>query len=180
MAETYSTIGEDPGVLPPWYVVQTKPACEYRVETNLINQSIKVFLPQYESYQFAGSGSLRKIKPLFPSYIFARLDLNLDYYKVKWTRGVNKILGDGSYPVPVSEDVIQAIRTRMGTDNLVKLEGEFKEGDPVYITSGPLKDLQGIFIKKMSDRGRVSILLNTIGLGGAPVQVSRYQLKKVA
>lgn len=180
MTETYSTNGAGLSVLPPWYVVQTKPANEYRVETNLINQDIKVFLPQYESYQFAGSGSLRKIRPLFPSYLFAQLDLDLYYYKVKWTRGVNKILGDGSSPVPVSEDVIQAIRIRMGTDNLVKLEDEFKEGDPVYITSGPLKDLQGIFIRKMSDRGRVSILLNAIGLGGAPVQMPRCQIKKVA
>ncbi len=179
MTEMHSTMEADLSGLPPWYVVQTKPANEYRVETNLLNQDIKVFLPQYETYQYAVSGSLRKIKPLFPSYLFVRLDLDLHYYKVKWTRGVRKILGNGSYPVPVSENVIQAIRTRTGEDNLVKMEEEFNEGDWVYVTSGLFKDLRGIFIRKMSDRGRVSILLSRIGVD-VPIQISRWQIKKVA
>src|SRR3972149_4414313 len=107
----------------PWYVVQTKPANEYRVETNLVKQKIEVFLPKYESYQYAVVGeSVRKIRPLFPNYLFARLDLDTHYYKVKWTRGVSKILGNATNPVPVSEKVIHTIRGRMGTDDLVKLE----------------------------------------------------------
>jgi len=179
MTETPSTTETDLSGLPPWYVVQTKPANECRVQTNLINQDIKVFLPQYESYQYAGPQSVRKIKPLFPNYLFARLDLNLHYYKVKWTRGVSKILGIATNPVPVSEGVIHAIRARMGADNLVKLEEEFKEGDLVCVTSGPFKDLTGIFARKMSDRARVRVLLNVIGVD-VPVQISQWQIKKVA
>ena len=178
MAEIHST-DETDGVLPPWYVVQTKPADEYRVETNLTHQDIKVFLPQYESYHFAGSNSVRKIRPLFSSYLFARLDLELHYYNVKWTRGVRKILGNGGYPVPVPEDIIQAIVARMGEDNLVRMEEDFNEGDYVYVTSGPFKDLRGIFLRKMSDRGRVSILLNMISTG-VPTQISRWRIKRVA
>jgi transcription antitermination factor NusG len=122
---------------------------------------------------------VQKIKPLFPNYIFARLDLKLQYYKVKWTRGVSKILGTGDGPVPVSEKVIKSIKERVGKDNLVKLEEELTEGDIVQITSGPFKELSGIFQKKMSDNGRVRILLNLIGLE-VPVQISQWQVKKAA
>ena len=67
----------------------------------------------------------------------------------------------------------------MGKDNLVKLEEEWREGDLVQITSGPFKELMGIFQKKISDSGRVRILMNLIGVD-VPVQVSRHQIKKVA
>jgi len=178
MAEPTST-NETDGDLTRWYVVQTKPANEYRVRTNLINQEIDVFLPQYESCKYAVPISVRQIRPLFPNYLFAKLDLDTRYYRVKYTRGVSKILGNGGIPTPISENVIQKIRSRMGADNLVRMEDQLSEGDLVCVTSGPFKDLIGIFAKKMSDRGRVRVLLSMIGVD-IPVQISRWQIKKVA
>ncbi len=162
-----------------WYVIQTKPGNEHRVETNLCNQGIEVFLPLLESFQFSSGKMVQKIKSLFPNYVFAALDINLHYYKVKWTRGVNKILGNGSEPLPVSEKVIQTIRDRMGEDRLVRLDDELKEGAVVQFTSGPFKDLMGVFDRRMSEGKRVRVLLSLIGVD-VPVQVSRYQIKKVA
>jgi len=162
-----------------WYVVQTKPADEHRVETNLLNQEIEIFLPLHETYQFIQGKMAKKIKPLFPCYLFAKLDVQVHFYKVKYTRGVNKILGSGEGPIPISEKVVEAIRERMDKDNIIKVEEEWKEGDLVQVTSGPFKELTGIFQKKMSDQGRVKILLSLIGVD-VPVQISRWQIKKVA
>ena len=162
-----------------WFVVQTKPGNEHRVETNLFNQEIEVFLPLLETSQYSNGKMVQKIKPLFPNYLFAKLDINLHYYKVKWTRGVNKILGNGDGPISISGKVVETIKEQTGKDNLVKLEEEWKEGDQVRINSGPFKDLVGVFQKKMSDNGRVRILLNLIGVD-VPVQISRWQIKKVA
>ena len=162
-----------------WFVVQTKPGDEHRAETHLLNQKIETFLPLLEIHQYSNGKMVQKIKPLFPNYIFARLDLKLQYYKVKWTRGVSKILGTGNGPVPISEKVIESIKERAGKDNLVKLEEKLKEGDVVQITSGPLKELSGIFQKKISDNGRVRILLNLIGVD-VSVQIDRWQIRKAA
>jgi len=162
-----------------WYVVQTKPANEDRVKGNLLNQDIEPFLPLLGTYQYSNGKVIDRIKPLFPNYLFARMDLGLHYYKVKYTRGVSKILGNGEGPIPISEKVIITIRERMGEDSLVKLEDELKDGDVVEVTSGPFKDLRGIFQKKMSGKGRVKILLGLIGVD-VPVQISRWQIKKVA
>jgi transcription antitermination factor NusG len=41
---------------------------------------------------------------------------------------------------------------------------EWKEGNLVQITSGPFKELRGVFQKKVSDKGRVRILLSLIGV----------------
>ena len=162
-----------------WYVIQTKPGNEYRAEKNLTGQEIETFLPLLESYQYFDGRPLQKIKPLFPNYLFAKLDVDMHYYKVKWTRGVSNILGAGSGPVAISEKVIETIKARMGEDNLVKLDDGIKEGNIVQFTSGPFKDLMGVFDRKMSDGKRVRVLLNLIGVD-VPVQVSRYQIKKVA
>jgi transcription elongation factor/antiterminator RfaH len=160
-------------------VIHTKPGDEHRVRTNLRNQEVETFFPLLETYQYCNGRMIPKVKPLFPNYLFARLDLELHYYRVKWTRGVNKILGAGNGPIPISEKVIEAIKERSGEDNLVRLEDEFKDGDLIQITSGPLKNLRGIFQKMMSGKGRVKILLSLIGVD-VPVQMSKWQIKKVA
>jgi len=162
-----------------WFVIQTKPGNEHRVETNLSHQEIEAFLPLFETFQYAQGRLVQKIKPLFPNYLFAKLDIEAHYYKVKWTRGVSKILGVGCEPIPISEKVIRTIKERMGENNLVRLDDGLVQGAVVQFTSGPFKDLMGVFDKKMSGGKRVRVLLNLIGVD-VPVQVSRYQIKKVA
>jgi len=162
-----------------WYVIRSKPGDERRAGLNLSNQKIETLLPLFESYQFIRGTAIRKIRPLFPNYLFAKLNLERHYEQVKWTRGVSRILGFGEGPAPVSEKVIQTIQERMGNDNLVRLEEDWKQGDLVCITSGPLKDLIGIFDRRLSDQGRVRILLNLIGVD-VPVQLPKWQIKKVA
>ncbi len=162
-----------------WFVIHTKPGNEHRVETNLSHQEIEAFLPLFETFQHAQGKLIQKIKPLFPNYLFAKLDIEAHYYKVKWTRGVGRILGVGSEPVPISEKVIRAIKERMGENNLVRLDDGLEQGAVVQFTAGPFKDLMGVFDKKISDGKRVRVLLNLIGVD-VPVQVSRYQIKKVA
>jgi transcriptional antiterminator RfaH len=160
-----------------WYVIQTRPGNENRVETNLLNQEIETFLPLAEACQWKSGKIVQTIKPFFPNYLFSRLDLGLHYYKVKWTRGVSKILGTGNQPAPISEKIIKSIKERIVKGNVVKLEDELTEGDLIQITSGPFKDMTGIFQKKFSGSGRVRILLSLIGVD-VPIQISRMQIKK--
>ena len=162
-----------------WYVVQTKPGNEDRVQNNLQRQEIENFLPRLGTYEHRQGAMVHRIKPLFPNYLFAKFHLGLHYYKVKWTRGVNRILGNGSEPTPISGQVISMIKEKAGENNLIRLEDEWKEGDLIQVTSGPFKDLMGIFQKKMSSQGRVRVLLSLIGVD-VPVQISKWQIKRVA
>lgn len=161
-----------------WFVVHTKPGNEERVKTNLLNQEIESFLPMMKVQQYSGGRLVPRIRPLFPNYLFAKMDLEVHYYKVKWTRGVNKILGNRNGPVPISERVVETIKGRAGEDSLIELQDELKDGDAIQVTSGPLKDLIGIFRKEMSSKGRVKVLLSLIGVD-VPVQISRWQIKRV-
>ena len=160
-----------------WYVVQTKPQNEYRVEAHLLNQGIETFLPLCASYHSCKGTVVKKIIPFFPSYLFARFDLEHDYHRVKWTRGVKKVLGFGNGPLPISEKIVLGIKERLGEDNLIKWAEDWQEGDLVEVISGPFQGLQGIFQQKMSAKGRVKILLSLLGVD-VSVQISQWQLKR--
>lgn len=162
-----------------WFVIHTKPRDEYRVKNHFEGMEIETLLPLCENFQYSHGRMCRVINPLFSNYLFARLDLERHYYKVKWTRGVNRILGAANEPIPISEPVIQMLKDRMGGDGTVKLLEDLQEGDLVQITSGPLKDFIGVFQRRLSSGERVRILLNLIG-AEVPVQISRSQIKKAA
>ena len=162
-----------------WFVIHTKPKNEHRVKSHFEGMEIETLLPLLETFRYSRGKMSRIIMPLFPNYLFAKLDLERHYYKTKWTRGVNRILGIGNEPTPISEVAIQVIKDRMGDDDTVELLEDLKPGNMVQITSGPLKDFVGVFQKGLSSQKRVKILLNMIGVE-VPVQISRMYIKKVA
>ena len=146
-----------------WYVIKTKPRNEERAHNYLEQNGIHTFLPYMESASFCGVNSSKKIKPLFPNYIFAQFDLMHSYPLVKWGKGVNKILGFGKYPTPIADEVLSLIKSRTDDNDIVKKAYNLSENDCVRIVSGPFKDLLGIFDHWVSDSGRVRVLLNLIG-----------------
>lgn len=144
-----------------WYVVQTKPATEDQVEKHLTNANFETFLPKIKTMVRGKKRSVARVKSLFPSYLFAHIDLadvNL-YRMVKYTRGVRKILGDGVKPVSVPDEMIDIIRSRLGAGGVIEQRLTMKKGDNVRIKSGAFKELIGILEKPVSAAGRVRVLL---------------------
>ncbi|MGD0407345.1 MAG: hypothetical protein ABSB10_11925, partial [Candidatus Bathyarchaeia archaeon] len=119
------------------------------------------------------------LKPLFPSYIFGKFELEQDYPLVRWARGVKKVLGFGGYPVHVSEEVIELIKERTDENGIVKKTHHFEPNDVVRIKTGPLRELCGIFDRWVSDSERVRVLLNLIGYQPA-VELHYSMIEKVA
>ncbi|MFA4875172.1 MAG: transcription termination/antitermination NusG family protein [bacterium] len=142
-----------------WYVIQTKPLAEDAVATHLNNAAFQTFLPKIRT-MIRGRRTTR-VKPLFPAYLFARLDLsdaNL-YRMIKYTRGVRKILGDGSIPVAIPDEMIELIKGRMDGDGVIEQRLTMQKGDEVRIRTGPFRDLVGILEKPVTSAGRVRVLL---------------------
>ncbi len=144
-----------------WYVVQTKPTAEDNVRQHLSNADFTTFFPRIRTMVKGSGRQHSRIKPLFPSYLFVNMDLtdaNL-YRMIKYTRGVRKILGDGSTPVPVPDEMIEIIRERMDGEGVIEQRITMNRGDQVRIRSGVFKDLVGILEKPVSAAGRVKVLL---------------------
>jgi len=162
-----------------WYVVRTKPKSEERARSYLEQNGINTFLPWMETSQFNSGKAIKMLKPLFPGYIFVQFDLMQNYPLVKWGKGVNKILGFGKYPTPIADEVVSIIRSRTGEKNIVKRAYDLSKNDHIRITSGPLKDLLGIFERWVSGSERVKVLLNLIGYQ-PQVELHYSQVEKVS
>ena len=161
-----------------WYVVQTKPRNEQRAQYHLEREGIETLNPLMEAYSSKKGRSLRTLNPLFPNYIFARFILERDYPKVRWARGVNKVLGRGREAMPVSDVVVKEIKNRINENCVVKRAYDLIPHDTVKIKDGPLRDLIGVFDRWMSKEGRIRVLLSLIGYQTS-VQLHYSQVERV-
>jgi transcriptional antiterminator RfaH len=162
-----------------WYVIQTKCNREEEVQSFLAAKGVESFEPLMETFRLKTSKESKELKPLFPTYLFGKFDVEQDYPLVRWARGVKKILSFGGYPTPISETVVELIKRRTDANGIVRKSLSLFPNDPVRIDVGPLKDLVGIFERWASDRERVRVLLNVIGYQPT-VELHFSMIEKVA
>jgi len=165
-----------------WYVVHTHLRQEERTSSNLQTlEQLETLAPKLrvdKCNQFTGQLT-QVVKPLFPGYIFARFQFNKFYHRIRFTRGVHSVILFNNSPTPVDDEIIELIRSRMGSDGFVKTTEDLKPGDEVVIKDGRFKNLCGVFERGMPDADRVRILLNTVSFQ-AHVVVNRALVTKVS
>jgi transcriptional antiterminator RfaH len=148
-----------------WYVVQTKPQEEARVESNLRSWGVETFLPKARERRKRtppGAAPSYYATPLFTCYLFARFKARELLHKVTFTRGVHSVVTFGGRPTPVDDEVIELLRRRSDGDGCVRLGEKLKGDDKAAVARGPFRDLVGILEGKSGGRDRVSILLRAV------------------
>ena len=144
-----------------WYAVYTKPKQEGIVADSLRGAGLEVFNPKLKQKKYVHGAYKDIIGPLFPSYIFVRFEPTNFSWMIRYTRGVRKIVG-GDSPWPVSDEVIDLIKSQEENGLISIKPPELRSGDRVIIKDGPLQGLSGIFEKEISGQERVILLLTAI------------------
>jgi transcriptional antiterminator RfaH len=147
-----------------WFVVQTNPKEENLAYLVLSKQDIPIYQPFMEKFVFHARKKTLKQYPLFPNYIFVNIaPTEEEFHKIRWSRGVRRILIDNYQPIPIEEEFITSLQILQDKDTgIIKKPVEFAPGDLVRINSGPMKDLYGVFEEWGSDEGRVKILIQMV------------------
>jgi transcriptional antiterminator RfaH len=147
---------------PAWFIVRAKPKQEGYAQSNLGMRHVPVFLPRIIELGYDGvEVSRRKPAPLFPGYLFVRLQLPDDYYRVIWTPGVRDLVSLGSGPVPVPDGAIREIRTRCDASGVVRVAPTaWRAGDRVEIPAGPFEGLVATVVTVMPSRQRIKLLID--------------------
>lgn len=148
-----------------WYVVQTRAKAEVKAAHNLIRQGFEIYLPKYLKRR----SHARKVEsvqaPLFPSYLFVRIDMATQRWRaIQSTFGVSRLVSNGSDPAPVSQQVLSSLRMREDDRGCIRLDKrpKFALGDRVRVVAGVFAENLGLF-DGMADRERVGILLDLLG-----------------
>jgi transcriptional antiterminator RfaH len=159
-----------------WYALHTKPYTERRVALQLGQRDVEIYLPQFEKTL---ANQQKRMSPLFPGYLFARLDLDQGDSGWQWTPGLRYVVAYGEKPIPVHEEIIHLIEIQVHKIGDKKGPGHgFKPGDTVRVKHGPFQDMLAIFEGPKSPSDRVQILLNTL-YRAVRVRIAADDLQKV-
>ncbi len=133
-----------------WYAAYTCAHREKRVAEQLSLRSVEHFLPLYESVRQWKDRRKQLELPLFPGYVFVRLDL-LDRLQVLRTPGVARLVGFNGTPTPLPEGEIEALKSGLERGVRALPEPYLKVGRRVRVTTGPLEGLEGILVRKKNE-----------------------------
>ncbi len=146
-----------------WYAFQTKANREKEVEKRFLDLQLEVFLPWMRARRRLGSKYHAVLVPLFPGYLFSRLDLVISGKAARYCPGVRDFLRFGREIIEISEDIISSVRDRC-PGGIARVEPlSVKAGDSVKINEGPFAGLEAIFERKMKGSERVAVLLDILG-----------------
>lgn len=146
-----------------WYLVRTKLSKETVVEKRITGLGLEVFLPWLRSRRRVGTRYQWVVSPLFPGYLFCRLDLFLSGKAVRYAPGVRDFVKFGSRIAEVGEDVIKEIRGRCPEGVAEIKPRPYQPGEPVMIREGPFAGLEAIFERETVGSERIAILLELLG-----------------
>jgi transcriptional antiterminator RfaH len=146
-----------------WYAIRTKPRKETVVEKRLGNLDLEVFLPWLRSRRRIGSRHQWVLVPLFPGYLFCRLDLVLFGKAARYAPGVKDFVKFGNRIAEVGADVIQTLRDRCPNGVAQIQPRAYRVGQPIAIKEGPFSGLEAIFEREMKGSERVAVLLDLLG-----------------
>jgi len=143
-----------------WFVISTKVRREQFAQEQLARRGVETFLPRIvEPLRPAGKPA---VSPLFPNYLFVRIDLHEQHFDVVWTPGVKRFICFGTTPAPIADSVITFLQERIGPAGVLCVVPEFRTGDVVRVRYGPMAGLVGIIEHPGSPRGRVRVLMELL------------------
>jgi len=129
----------------PWFALQVRSRYENLVATQLTGKGYEWFLPIYKCRR-RWSDRFKEIeRPLFPGYVFCRLDL-LNRLPILTIPGVALIVGIAKTPIPIDETEIAAIQAVVKSEIPSQPWPFLKIGQRVRIEYGPLCGLEGILL----------------------------------
>jgi transcriptional antiterminator RfaH len=144
-----------------WYVIQCKRREEFRALEHLERQEFSCYLPTLAVVKRRNGRKLDEREPLFPGYVFVRLDDASDNWRpIRSTRGVIQIVQFSEHPLPVQDEIVEIIRQRLA-GNPPRIP-YLRSGERVVITEGGFANLEAIFVADDGDK-RVMLLMNILG-----------------
>ena len=132
----------------PWFALYVKNQHEKHVSCSLNGKGYESFLPTYtKSHKNGRKNEL----PLFPGYVFCRLDAQHKLPVVS-TPGVFSIVCHGSVPTVIPDLEIERIRQLLKSGLTRRPWPYVARGQEVYVKSGPLRGFQGVVIDEKHER----------------------------
>ena len=166
-----------------WYVVHTYSGYENKVKEdlektvenrNLQDMILEVKYPTEEVVEIKDAKRKVVQRKVYPGYVMIKMIMNdKTWYVVRNTRGCTGFVGPASKPVPLSAEEVE----KMGVEKAAPLTVDFKVGDTVQITAGPLEGFMGLVEAIDTENFKVKLKVNMFGRETpAEVEIGQVEL----
>jgi len=145
-----------------WYALETKPRQESLVDRRFRQVGIEVFLPLMRASRRVGTKRVWVPEPLFPGYLFCRIDLIQSGKLARYSPGVKDFVRFGTLIPELSDEFIEGLKHHC-PGGIAVIYPEFRTGQRLLIKDGPLAGLQAIFQYRLKDHERIAVLLEFLG-----------------
>jgi transcription antitermination factor NusG len=142
-----------------WFALRVKSRCEKMVSSALGSKGFEKFLPLYHCRRRRCDRFKSLELPLFPGYIFCRLDPRFRL-PILLTPGVLHFVGIGKTAVPIDDEEIAAIQRVVRSGLSAETWPYVAIGQRVGVEYGPLAGLEGFLVEiRKQQRVVVSVTL---------------------
>ncbi len=166
-----------------WYVVHTYSGHENKVKVNLEklvenrgmqDLVLQVVVPTEDRIEFKDNQRRLKTRKLFPGYVIVKMIVtNESWYLVRNTQGVTGFVGQGSEPIPLTDEEVR----RMGIEKTV-IVLDIAPGDTVKVISGPFKGFTASVEDVNDDKQTLRAKVDMFGRS-TPVELEYDQVDKL-
>ena len=140
---------------------------------NLQDKIDRVEVPVEEVIQIKDGKRHTVQRKLFPGYVLVHMAMNNDlWYIVRNTRGCTGFVGPESKPEPLTEAEV----AKMGVETTTDIEVEYKVGDTVEITAGPMEGSVGTVEEIDIPARKVRVKITMFGRE-LPAELELHQVK---
>ena len=168
---------------PKWYVVHTYSGHENKVKANIEklveNRGmqelvLQVIVPTEDRVEMKDNTRVVKTRKIFPGYVIVKMIVtNESWYLVRNTQGVTGFVGEGSEPIPLTDEEVR----RLGIEKTV-IVLNINPGDTVKIISGPFKGFTGLVEEVNADKQTLRTKVDMFGRA-TPVELEFDQVDKL-
>lgn len=146
--------------LTKWYALRVRSRHEKMVHVQLLAKQQDAFLPLYSTRRKWADRWKSVLLPLFPGYVFCRLD-GARRHTVLATSGVVEVVRVGSEPAPIEDSEIEAVQWIVRSQAAAEPYPGLVKGQRVMVAGGPLAGLSGL-LAEIRDRPRFVVCVEIL------------------
>ena len=149
---------------PVWFCLKTQPKREHLGATALRRQfGVECFSPRLRFRKMTQRGPVWFVEAMFPGYLFAKFVYSTQHRAVESSHGIRGIVHFGDRLATLPENIVAALQSRVGEEEIVTLDCSLKVGQSVEIIEGPFQGLEVVVTHLLSAKNRIRVLFEFLG-----------------
>jgi transcriptional antiterminator RfaH len=149
---------------PVWFCLKTQPKREHLAATALRRQfGVECFSPRLRFRKMTQRGPVWFVEAMFPGYLFAKFIYSTQHRAVESSHGVSGIVHFGDRLAILPENIVTALQSRVGAEEIVTLDCSIKVGQSVQIVAGPFHGLEVMVTQLLPAKERIRVLFDFLG-----------------